>query len=77
MGPVVGQLHTLRHEALPPGQAYRRREPRPLPFLVGDDEERGLAGKILLQDVFFEFVERFGDPFEPGPSRAQWVERLP
>ena len=19
----------------------------------------------------------FGDPFEPGPSRAQWVERMP
>ena len=32
-----------------------------------------------------EFLDRkvaretqyFGDPFEPGPSRAQWVERLP
>jgi hypothetical protein len=32
-----------------------------------------------------EFLDRrvasetqyFGDPFEPGPSRAQWVERMP
>ena len=22
-------------------------------------------------------TQYFGDPFEPGPSRAQWVERLP
>jgi hypothetical protein len=21
-------------------------------------------------------TQYFGDPFEPGPSRAQWVERL-
>ena len=22
-------------------------------------------------------TQYFGDPFEPGPSRAQWVERMP
>src|SRR3954468_8225938 len=22
-------------------------------------------------------TQSFGDPFEPGPSRAQWVERMP
>jgi hypothetical protein len=22
-------------------------------------------------------TQYFGDPFEPGPSRAQWVERIP
>jgi hypothetical protein len=22
-------------------------------------------------------AQYFGDPFEPGPSRAQWVERMP
>ena len=22
-------------------------------------------------------IQYFGDPFEPGPSRAQWVERMP
>jgi hypothetical protein len=22
-------------------------------------------------------IQYFGDPFEPGPSRAQWVERIP
>jgi hypothetical protein len=22
-------------------------------------------------------TQYFGDPFEPGPSREQWVERIP
>jgi hypothetical protein len=29
------------------------------------------AGKVARETQFF------GDPFEPGPSRAQWVERMP
>jgi hypothetical protein len=30
-----------------------------------------LDGKVARETQYF------GDPFEPGPSRAQWVERLP
>jgi hypothetical protein len=30
-----------------------------------------LAGKVARETQYF------GDPFEPGPSRAQWVERIP
>jgi hypothetical protein len=28
-------------------------------------------GKVVRETQYF------GDPFEPGPSRAQWVERMP
>lgn len=30
-----------------------------------------LDGKVARETQYF------GDPFEPGPSRAQWVERIP
>ena len=30
-----------------------------------------LDGKVARETQYF------GDPFEPGPSRAQWVERMP
>ena len=30
-----------------------------------------LEGKVARETQYF------GDPFEPGPSRAQWVERMP
>lgn len=30
-----------------------------------------LDGKVAHETQYF------GDPFEPGPSRAQWVERMP
>ena len=30
-----------------------------------------LDGKVARETQYF------GDPFEPGPSRAQWVERVP
>ena len=30
-----------------------------------------LDGKVAHETQYF------GDPFEPGPSRAQWVERIP
>jgi SnoaL-like domain len=30
-----------------------------------------LEGKVARQTQYF------GDPFEPGPSRAQWVEQMP
>ena len=30
-----------------------------------------LDGKLARETQYF------GDPFEPGPSRAQWVERMP
>ena len=30
-----------------------------------------LAGKVCRETQYF------GDPFEPGPSRAQWVEQMP
>jgi len=29
------------------------------------------GGKVVRETQYF------GDPFEPGPSRAQWVERIP
>ena len=28
------------------------------------------AGEVVRESQYF------GDPFEPGPSRAQWVERM-
>jgi len=28
------------------------------------------GGKVIRETQYF------GDPFEPGPSRAQWVERM-
>jgi hypothetical protein len=30
-----------------------------------------LEGKAARESQYF------GDPFDPGPSRAQWVERMP
>jgi hypothetical protein len=30
-----------------------------------------LDGKVARE------IQYFSDPFEPGPSRAQWVERMP
>ena len=30
-----------------------------------------LDGKVVRETQYF------GDPFDPGPSRAQWVERMP
>jgi hypothetical protein len=30
-----------------------------------------IAGKVARE------TQNFGDPFEPGPSRARWVERMP
>ncbi|MGX5831652.1 nuclear transport factor 2 family protein [Mesorhizobium sp. 43Arga] len=30
-----------------------------------------VGGKVARETQYF------GDPFEPGPSRAQWVERIP
>jgi hypothetical protein len=30
-----------------------------------------LDGKVVRETQYF------GNPFEPGPSRAQWVERMP
>lgn len=38
-------------------------------FTVSIMEFRG--GKIARETQYF------GDPFEPGPSRAQWVEKMP
>ena len=31
----------------------------------------------FLDDKVAHETQYFGDPFEPGPSRAQWVERIP
>jgi hypothetical protein len=30
----------------------------------------------FLDDKVIRETQYFGDPFEPGPSRAQWVERM-
>ena len=39
VGEVVGELESLGPEPVPPGQGHLGREPRPLPLLVGHDEE--------------------------------------
>ena len=48
-------------------------------YILTYDEQPSYTVSIM------EFIDRrvsretqyFGDPFDPGPSRAQWVERMP
>jgi len=39
--------------------------------MMGKFEPEFLNGKVARETQYF------GDPFELGPSRAQWVERMP
>ena len=52
-------------------QSSRAAQPNQKRFTV-----RRIIGAGDLWKVARE-TQYFGDPFEPGPSRAQWVQRMP
>ena len=48
-------------------------------FVLTYDGQPSYAVSImeLMDGKVSRETQYFGDPFEPGPSRAQWVERMP
>jgi hypothetical protein len=48
-------------------------------FILTYDERPSYTVSIMefLDGKVAHETQYFGDPFEPGPSRAQWVERMP
>src|SRR5207237_9142848 len=47
-------------------------------YVLTYDERRSYTVSIMefLDGKVARETQYFGDPFEPGPSRAQWVERM-
>ncbi|HEY1258471.1 MAG TPA: nuclear transport factor 2 family protein [Stellaceae bacterium] len=48
-------------------------------YILTYDEQPSYTVSImeLIDGKVAHETQYFGDPFEPGPSRAQWVERMP
>jgi hypothetical protein len=47
-------------------------------FILAYDGRPSYSVSVMefLDDKVARETQYFGDPFEPGPSRAQWVERM-
>ncbi len=73
--PDLSRRHAARISAI----GGRIRGKRNTEYILTYDGQPSCTGTIMefLEGKAARESQYFGDPFDPGPSRAQWVERMP